>query len=99
MGAGGCDDAVDGVVDDVGDCVFGIKVTWAGKASLPGEVEGGDLEAVEEESGAAGVEGVGGDTAENFSDGELDGGPVFEVGKIELGLERAAFAKVLDGWA
>jgi len=35
---------------------------------------GGEGEAVEEESGAARVELVEGDVAEDFSDGELDGG-------------------------
>jgi hypothetical protein len=34
-----------------------------------GEVEAGDLEAVEEEAGAAGVDVVGRDAAENFADG------------------------------
>jgi hypothetical protein len=37
------------------------------------EVEAGDLEAVEEEAGAAGVDVVGGDAAEDFADGALDG--------------------------
>jgi hypothetical protein len=38
-----------------------------------GEVETGDLEAVEEKAGATGVDVVGGDAAENFADGLLDG--------------------------
>jgi hypothetical protein len=42
-----------------------------------GEVEAGDLEAVEEEAGAVRVDVVGGDAAENFADGKLDGGSVF----------------------
>jgi hypothetical protein len=42
-----------------------------------GEVEAGDLEAVEEEAGAAGVDVVGGDALEDLADGGLDGGPVF----------------------
>jgi hypothetical protein len=41
-----------------------------------GEVEAGDLEAIEEEAGAAGVDVVGGDTLEDLSDGVLDGGSV-----------------------
>ena len=44
---------------------------------LFGEVETGDLEAVEEEAGAAWVDVVGGDALEDFSDGGLDGGAVF----------------------
>ena len=39
-----------------------------------GEVEAGDLEAVEEEAGAAGVDVVGGDALEDLADGVLDGG-------------------------
>jgi hypothetical protein len=42
-----------------------------------GEVEAGDLEAVEEEAGAAGVDVVSGDALENLADGGLDGGAVF----------------------
>ena len=34
-----------------------------------GEVEAGDLEAVEQESGAAGIDVVGGDALEDFADG------------------------------
>jgi hypothetical protein len=45
-----------------------------------GEVEAGDLQAVEEEAGAAGVDVVGGDAAENFADGLLDGRTVFGEG-------------------
>jgi hypothetical protein len=39
---------------------------------LFGEVEAGDLKAIEEESGAAGVDGVGGDALEDLADGLLD---------------------------
>jgi hypothetical protein len=42
-----------------------------------GEVEAGDLEAVEEQAGAAGVDVVGGYALQNFADGVLDGGAVF----------------------
>ena len=38
-----------------------------------GEVEAGDLEAVEEEAGAARVDVVGGDALEDLADGVLDG--------------------------
>ena len=38
-----------------------------------GEVEAGDLEAVEEEAGSAGVDVVGGDALEDLADGVLDG--------------------------
>ncbi len=50
-----------------------------------GEVEAGDLEAVEEEAGATGVDVVGGDALEDLADGVLDGGSVFGEGisKVE----------------
>jgi len=55
-----------------------------------GEVGGGDLEAVEEQAGALGVDVVGGDAAQDFADGELDGGAVFGLGHVEGGLFAAA---------
>jgi len=48
-----------------------------------GEVERGDLEAVEEETGAAGVELVGGEAVEDLADGLLDGAAVFGDGEGE----------------
>ncbi len=48
-----------------------------------GEVGGGDLEGVEEEAGAAGVEFVGGDAAHEDADGGLDGGAVLGEGEVE----------------
>jgi hypothetical protein len=45
-----------------------------------GEVEAGDLEAVEKEAGAAGVNVVGGDALEDLADGELDGRSIFGEG-------------------
>jgi hypothetical protein len=53
---------------------FGFGVVAGGGF---GEVEASDLEAVEEEAGAAGVDVVGGDALEDFADGGLDGGAVF----------------------
>jgi hypothetical protein len=44
---------------------------------LFGEVEAGDLEAVEEQASAAWVDVVGGDALEDFADGGLDRGAVF----------------------
>jgi hypothetical protein len=40
---------------------------------LFGEVEAGDLEAVEEEAGAAGIDVVGGDALKDLANGVLDG--------------------------
>jgi hypothetical protein len=42
-----------------------------------GEVEAGDLEAVEEEAGAARVDVVGCDALQDLADGGLDSGAVF----------------------
>ena len=66
------DDVLDGVVGDV----VGPGL---------GEVEAGDLEAVEEQAGAAWVDLVGGDALEDVAEGELDGGAVFGVWEDEVG--------------
>jgi hypothetical protein len=79
-----------GVVDDGVDGGFG-EVVGVGS----GEVEAGDLEAVEEQAGAAGVEVVGRDAREDFAEGELDGGAVFEGGDVEDG--AAAEREVVVG--
>ena len=57
------------------------------------------MEAVEEEAGAAGVDLVAGDAAEDFADGELDGGAVFGHGEVKVGLVGLALAWVLYGAA
>ena len=72
IGARG-EDAQFGVGGDLfnglgGDCGFALGF---------GEIEAGDLEAVEEEACAAGVDFVGGDALQDFADGGLDGGTVF----------------------
>ena len=64
-----------------------------------GQVEAGDLEAVEEQAGAAGVDVVGGDALEDLADGGLDGGAVFGQGQVEGGAAGAALARVRDGLA
>jgi hypothetical protein len=63
------EEAVVGVDGDLGDDFFGV----AGfRLPISFQVEAGDLEAVEEQAGAARVDLVGGDAAEHFADGELD---------------------------
>jgi hypothetical protein len=62
-----------------------------------GEVEAGDLEAVEEEPGAAGIDVVGGDALENLSDGLLDRGTVFGEREVEGGAAALALMRVVDG--
>jgi hypothetical protein len=64
-----------------------------------GEVEAGDLEAVEEEAGAAGVDVVRGDALEDFTDGGLDGGAVFRERDFEGGAAALAGAWVGRGFA
>ena len=78
------EDAQFGVGGDLFDDFdgFGFGVAVGGGF---GEVEAGDLEAVEEEAGAAGVDVVGGDALEDFADGVLDGGTVFGEGEVEGG--------------
>ncbi|HWW96059.1 MAG TPA: hypothetical protein VNY74_00095 [Edaphobacter sp.] len=82
------------LLDDFDGLGFGVAV---GRGF--GEVEAGDLEAVEEEAGAAGVDVVGGDAAENFADGLLDGGTVFRQGKVEGGAAAATLLRVGDGFS
>ena len=88
------EDAELGVGGDLFDGFgFGCGVRWVGF----GEVEAGDLEAVEEQTGAAGVDVVGGDALEDFADGVLDGGTVFGQRKVEGGAAAAALLGVGDG--
>ena len=107
LGAG-CEDAVGGVEDDVFDGlrdlvgvvgVVGVAGVVGRAGRVFGQVGACDLEAVEEESGAARVELVGGDAAEDLADGGLDGGAVFGVGELEGGAAAATLAGVEDGAA
>lgn len=56
-----------------------------------GQVEAGDLEAVEEQAGAFGVHAAVSDALEDFCDGGEDAAAVFELGELEL-VEAAATA-------
>jgi hypothetical protein len=60
------------------------------------QVEAGDLEAVEEEAGAAWVDVVGGDALKDLADGGLDREAVFWKRQVEGGAAAAALAWVLD---
>ncbi|WP_148103871.1 hypothetical protein [Edaphobacter aggregans] len=71
-------------------------MAFAGGFGVAGQVGAGDLQAVEEEAGAAGVDFVAGDAAEDFADGELDGGAVFGHGEVEEGGAGGALAWILD---
>jgi hypothetical protein len=62
---------------DLVDCVDGFGgVGFSASRLRFGQVEAGDLEAVEKQAGAARVDVVGGDALEDFADGVLDGGAV-----------------------
>jgi hypothetical protein len=76
----GCERAEGGVEDDF---VYGLD--GSGEFVGPGEVGAGDLEGVEDEAGAAGVYGVGGEAADELADGLLDGGAVLGEGEVEGG--------------
>jgi len=91
---GGCEGAEFGVGGDFFD---GRGV--AGGFGGSGDVEAGDLESVEEQSSALGVDFVAGDAAEDFADGGLDGATIFGDGDIEFGLFRAAGSGVSGGAA
>jgi hypothetical protein len=84
-----------GVFDDEVGGVLRLPVSIDGFR----EVETGDLEAVEEQSGAAWIEVVGGDALENFSDGELYGGAVLRHGHVEGAEAGFALGGVFDGAA
>jgi hypothetical protein len=64
-----------------------------------GEIEAGDLEAVEQEASAARVDFVGCDALEDMADGGLDGGAVFGQRQIESAAAAAALARVGDGFS
>jgi hypothetical protein len=63
-----------------------------------GEVEAGNLEAVEEQAGAAGIDVVGGDAAKDFADDKLNAGAIVEIGEwdFEGGVAAATLARVGD---
>ena len=90
---------MDGVVDDLFNELRGLFVAAvspaAGRGSAfvgsgLGEIDRGDLEAVEEETGAARVDLVGGDAAEDLADGDLNGGAILGKGEVEGGLVALA---------
>ncbi len=72
-------EAVGGVFDDFFD---GGGGGWLG-GELFREIAGGKLQGVEQEAGAARVEGGVGDFAHDVADGELDGGAVLGHGEGE----------------
>ena len=88
----------EGAVSEVeGDLFHGFDLGCRPAARLGlGEVEAGDLEAIEEQARAAWIDVVGGDAAEDFADGVLDGAAVFGQRDLEGGTTAAAQARVFD---
>jgi hypothetical protein len=62
-----------------------------------GQVDAGDLEAVEEQTGAAWIDVVGGDAAEDFADRVLDGAAVFGQRQVEGCATGTALARIFGG--
>lgn len=81
-----------------GGLAVALIVVLGGGLSF-GEVEAGDLEAVEQQAGAARIDVVGGDALEDFADGGLDGGTVFGQRQVEGGAAAAALFWVGDGFS
>jgi hypothetical protein len=84
------EEALLGVGDDLFLGLFGEGACVGGELLMGREVGAGDLESVEEEAGAAGVDVAGGEALEDEADGELDGGAVLGDGEVEGG--EAGFA-------
>jgi hypothetical protein len=80
--------ALDGIEVEFVDLVEVFVVGFGRGFGASLEVGGGDLDGVEEDSGAAAVELVHGDAAGYLCDGKLDGGAVLEAGKVEGGVGR-----------
>jgi hypothetical protein len=76
-----------------GDLFDGCGIAFGLRGA--GQVETGDLEAVEEETSALGVDFIAGDAAQDFADGALDCGAIFREGDIKLGLTASTPARVL----
>ena len=83
FGLGELGDGSEGAEFGVGEDFF--DEFGLGRLLELGEVHGGDLEAVEEEAGAARVDVAGGDAAEDLGDGKLDAGAVVGGGEVEEG--------------
>jgi hypothetical protein len=75
--------------DDFDGLGFGVAMSRG-----LGKVQAGDLEAIEEEASAARVDVVGGDAAEDFADGLLNGRTVFGEWDFEGGAAAAASAQM-----
>jgi hypothetical protein len=99
----GSERAVGGIEGDLVDHLRNVFVVLAVGLGVGacggGQVATGDLEAIEKEAGAFGVDLVAGDALEDLTDGELDGGAVVREGDVEAGAAAFAFVRVFDGAA
>jgi hypothetical protein len=82
-----------------GDLFYGLGdgAFRTGFALRFGEVEAGDLEAVEEEAGPAWVDVVGGDALEDLADGKLNAGAIVGIGEGEAEAGAASITGVGAG--
>jgi hypothetical protein len=99
----GSERAVGGIEGDLVDHLRNVFVVLAVGLGVGacggGQVATGDLEAIEKEAGAFGVDLVAGDALEDLTDGELDGGAVVREGDVEAGAAALALLRVFDGTA
>jgi hypothetical protein len=79
-GGEGAEVGIEGEVFDGDGLVVGLFGGPGFEGGLFGEVGGGDLEGVEDEAGAAGIDGVGGDAGDDVVERDLDGGAVLDEG-------------------
>jgi hypothetical protein len=91
------EEAVTGVGDDLFERLLGERAGKGWELLVGRKVGAGDLEAVEEETGAARVERVGGEAFDDEADGELNGGAVLEEREVEGGEAGLAGAGFGDG--
>ena len=84
-----------------GRAAVGLALRLGGGLGLAAlEVDGGDLQAVEKQAGAFGVDFVGGDALQHGADGVLDGGAVVGHFQVKAGfaaLTGVAVGQVGDG--
>lgn len=100
-GGGGVGDGVElGWEGFVGGCfVVGLGFGFCRDSAAAGDVDGGDLEAEEDESGAAGVDVVEGDRGEDLAEGGLDVGAGARLGDGEASAAGVAGLGIGRGFA
>ena len=79
VGGGDFDDGGEVSEVVVGGDFFDLRLLFGVELGVAGEVGGGDLEAVEEDAAALVIDISAGEAAEDFVEGELDGGAVVDA--------------------